>query len=215
MKAIYKITVITLFVLCLSACALKPTRPGYYYKGVRTQISNAILLFPVPKQYRKIYLKVTNKTKVASINNMRYYIVRGLKRKGYHIVNHLSQADFDVRVTVLFAGVTTLKAAQLILLRGYFGSVLPAGVGPLSRKEAAKTNYNMRPSYTLVADLAVGQRSSIVRKNEINTLHENFEWYMFHQRIVSTYSHELNPEHFDELQPAFDEAIERRVLNLF
>jgi hypothetical protein len=194
--------------LFLAGCATQYPRNGYVYHGVRTRISDAIMLYPVPVKGESIYIRVINKTKLASLDNVRRLAVKTLTSEGYKVTNSASKASFRVRLTMLYAGITSVGDATNILVQGYDGSIRPSGETIIGKRVYNKTRIDDMHTYLVVADLHV----SLKKIKMVNT-HVTPQ---FNQRIVSTYSrYFLNPVSFAEIQPAFSLSVARQIERIF
>jgi|GEM_PF-1620075 hypothetical protein len=199
------IVITTIF---LSACGVNYPNDGYYYKGVRTRISDAIVLYPIPNKDRRVYISVKNKSGVASLNNVKSMIVKRLKGYGYTFVSTPSRAAYRLYLTIIYAGVVTMQEAADVLTQGYRGSIMPSGEPIVGKKVYDETRVSDVKAYILVSDLHITSTNEVIQGTTVTP--------QFNQRIVNTYSKFFYlPVSFNSIQPAFSMSLANQVERAF
>lgn len=223
MKKYVAIIVAILVSLLLAGCAiegLQKTLPkkGTVHKGVRTRISRALLLYPVPIHERTVYIKLTNRSYDKKFSQVIPMLEYELTKRDFKVVHSPAKANFKVYVDIRFLGITTLQDAYTFLIRGFGDHVLPAGVGALSFHEVKLTSSDGNFAYTSVVDLEIEQRARDVEQS-IHRHRRNragIDWYDYWQRIVLTYRYPIYPPKFGpRLQNAFNESIALQIGSVF
>jgi len=120
-----------------------------------------------------------------------------------------NQADIEISLNILFAGTTSMDAANDVLLQGYGAPTFPAGGIAIGKKLYSETAAKSPRVYAVIIDMDIFERNLAANRSL-----KQFKQYDYAARMLSVYKNQTMVNPFNDIEPNFCKGIAQYIAGI-